>query len=209
MNKLDDYIVAHTEPEDELLHEIDRQTHLQTLFPNMLSGHLQGKVLTMLSFMIKPLNILEIGTFTAYSSICLARGLCEGGKLYTIEVDDEMEPMARNFIERSGLQSSIEMLIGDARQLIPNLHNEFDLVFIDGDKTQYIDYYNIVFDKVKKGGYIIADNVLWYGKVVEQIENNDTYTKGILAFNDFVHNDIRVENVIFPIRDGLMVMRKK
>lgn len=208
-NKLDKYIEDHTEPEDELLFELNRQTNLNILRPRMLSGHVQGKLLTMFSNMIKPVNILELGTYTGYSAICLAKGLQEGGELHTIDVDDEIEDFTRSYIERSGLSDRIKYYIGSALEVIPTIDVMFDLVFIDADKSEYLDYYKLVFDKVNPGGYILADNVLWSGKVVEELDSRDFATKAILEFNDYVHNDSRVENVLLPIRDGLMILRKK
>lgn len=208
-NKLDKYIEDHTEPEDELLFELNRQTNLNILRPRMLSGHVQGKLLTMFSNMIKPVNILELGTYTGYSAICLAKGLQEGGELHTIDVDDEIEDFTRSYIERSGLSDKIKYYIGSALEVIPTIDVMFDLVFIDADKSEYLDYYKLVFDKVNPGGYILADNVLWSGKVVEELDSRDFATKAILEFNDYVHNDSRVENVLLPIRDGLMILRKK
>jgi predicted O-methyltransferase YrrM len=188
--------------------ELERQTHLKILRPQMVSGTLQGKILEMLSCMIKPGNILELGTFTGYSALCLAKGLQPNGKLITIDINDELEAFAQSFFNRSPYGHQIDFRIGDAREIIPTLKETFDLVFIDADKRQYPEYYSLVFDKIKPGGFLIADDVLWYGKVNEKIHDNDTYTKGLLAFNDMVQNDKRVENVIFPVRDGLMVVRK-
>ena len=206
---LNEYTLAHTEAEDPVLSELNRETYLKILRPRMLSGHLQGKVLEQISKMIKPKTILEIGTYTGYSAICLAKGLAENGILYTIEINDELENFILKYFKKSCLSDKIKLHIGDAKEIIQTIDNQLDLVFIDADKPQYIDYYNLVLNKVKKGGYIIADNVLWNGKVIEKLDKNDTQTKGILDFNTFVHNDKRVENVIFPVRDGLMILRKK
>lgn len=203
------YIMAHSSPADKLLQELERETYLKILRPQMVSGALQGKVLQMISSMINPEAILELGTFTGYSALCLATGLKPNGKIITIDINDELESFAQSYFDRSPLGSKIEFLIGDARQLVPGLSGPFDLVFIDADKRQYPDYYQLVFDKVKPGGFIVADDVLWYGKVQEQVQENDHYTKGLLQFNQMVQDDDRVENVIFPIRDGLMVVRKK
>ncbi|MGD9993864.1 MAG: O-methyltransferase [Salinivirgaceae bacterium] len=205
---VNDYILQHTSTPSDLLLELERQTHLKILRPQMVSGTLQGKILEMLSCMIKPRNILELGTFTGYSAICLAKGLQPNGKLITIDINDELEAFAQSFFNRSPYSHQIDFRIGDAREIIPTLKETFDLVFIDADKRQYPEYYSLVFDIIKPGGYLIADDVLWYGKVNEKINDNDTYTKGLLAFNDMVQNDKRVENVIFPVRDGLMVVRK-
>jgi predicted O-methyltransferase YrrM len=205
---VNDYILQHTSTPSDLLLELERQTHLKILRPQMVSGTLQGKILEMLSCMIKPGNILELGTFTGYSALCLAKGLQPEGKLITIDMNDELEVFARSFFNRSPYGNKIDFRIGDAREIIPSLKETFDLVFIDADKRQYPEYYQMVFDKIKPGGYLIADDVLWYGKVNEKIQDNDTYTKGLLAFNNMVQKDNRVENVIFPVRDGLMVVRK-
>ncbi len=206
---LDTYILDHCDTEDPILHELNRETHLKVLMPRMLSGHLQGKMLEMISKMIRPSHILELGTYTGYSAICLAKGLIDNGLLHTIEINDELESMARSYFKKSGFSDQIVLHIGDSMAIVPRLSPSFDLVFIDADKRQYLDYYQLVFDRVRSGGYIIADNILWDGKVVEPLKPNDAYTKGILTFNDFVKNDSRVEKVIFPVRDGLMVIRKK
>ncbi len=207
--KIEEYILAHTQREDDILKELDRQTNLKILRPRMLSGHLQGEILKMISYMIKPQNILEIGTFTGYSAICLAKGLGEDGKLFTIDINDEIADFAKSFFDKVSMKDKIFFYIGDALKIIPKIDENFDLVFIDADKREYLDYYNLIFDKVNKGGFIIADNVLWDGKVVEKVNKNDKQTLGLLKFNDFIQNDDRVENVMFPIRDGLMVIRKK
>ncbi|MCK5822858.1 MAG: O-methyltransferase [Bacteroidales bacterium] len=207
--KIEKYIIAHTEPEDELLKELDRMTNLKILRPRMLSGHLQGEILKMISYMIKPKKILEIGTFTGYSAICLAKGLNQNGKLYTIDKNDEIADFTKSIFEKFQLNDKIFFCVGDAMNIIPEIDEKFDLVFIDADKREYLDYYKLIFDKVNKGGFIIADNVLWDGKVIEKVDKNDKQTQGLLAFNDFIQNDNRVENVMFPIRDGLMIMRKK
>lgn len=206
---LEQYILNYIEPEDEVLRELDRETHLKVLGARMLSGHLQGQVLTMLSKMIKPARILEVGTFTGYSAICLAKGLKEGGRLFTIEADDELEDFAAAFFEKAGLRDTIVQLTGKALEIIPSLNEPFDLVFLDADKREYVDYYNLVIDKIQGGGYIIADNTLWNGKVVEPVNPRDEQTQGILAFNELVKNDPAVEKVILPLRDGMTIIRKK
>lgn len=208
-DKIDDYVVAHTSKESNLLYDLNRQTHLNVLQPRMLSGHLQGRVLSMLSRMIQPKSILEIGTYTGYSALCLAEGLHEEGKLITIDVNYELEDMVRTYIDKAGLTDKINFRIGEALEIIPTLNEQFDIVFIDADKPNYINYYHAIFDKVKSGGYIIADNVLWSGKVVEPYEKLDKDTQVIVDYNKLVLEDERVENVLFPIRDGLMVARKK
>jgi len=206
---IDNYILAHTSPENDVLNELNRQTHLKVLNPRMLSGHLQGKVLEMISCMIHPEKILEIGTYTGYSAICLAKGLKANGCVHTIELDDELGSIINEFVIKSGCGKKIILHIGDALEIVPVLNETFDLVFIDGDKRQYLNYYQVVFEKVKSGGFILADNVLWDSKVVQPLQSNDLQTKSILEFNQFVQQDERVENVIFPFRDGIMVIRKK
>jgi predicted O-methyltransferase YrrM len=205
---LEQYILNHTSPEDDFLKELDRETHLKVLRSRMLSGHLQGQILSMISCMVKPRYILEIGTFTGYSALCLAKGLAENGQLHTIEIDDELESIARKYFEKSGMGNKIVQHIGDARQVISSLQHTFDLVFIDADKREYCDYYKLVFDRISVGGFLLADNILWNGKVVDPNEINDEQTRGILDFNNLVHNDIRVKNVILPVRDGIMLIQK-
>lgn len=207
--ELDNYVVAHSEQEPTLLYDLNRQTHLKVLQPRMLSGHYQGRVLSMLSKMIQPKRVLEIGTYTGYSALCFAEGLQSGGKITTIDVNHLLEEMVCDYIDKAELKDTIEYTIGDAMEIIPELDEVFDLVFIDADKTNYVNYYKLVIDKVPSGGYIIADNVLWSGKVLKPIEALDEDTKVLVEFNALVQADDRVENVLFPIRDGLMVIRKK
>jgi predicted O-methyltransferase YrrM len=206
--RLEQYILDHTSPEDPILAELNRETWVQTVHPQMLAGHLQGKILEMISYMIQPKRILEIGTFTGYSSICLAKGLAADGRLITIEKDDEITGFADKYISRSGLTDSITLMTGDAREIIPGLADVFNLVYLDADKDEYLEYYELVFSKVTKGGYILADNVLWGGKVIREPENGDHFTGGILAFNEHIRQDKRVEQLMLPIRDGIMLMRK-
>jgi len=206
---LDQYVTAHTSPEPEALHQLNRETHIKVLQPRMLSGHLQGRVLSMLSHMIKPKQVLEVGTYTGYSAICLAEGLAEGGRVHTIDVNEELEPMVSKYLALTGNSERVTMHIGAALDVIPTLEGPFDLVFLDADKHNYLRYYEAVFAKVPIGGYIIADNVLWSGKVtVEEEIQKDPDTAGLVAFNAHVLGDQRVENVLFPIRDGLMIARK-
>lgn len=207
-DSVNEYILEHTSQPDDLLLELERKTHLKILRPQMVSGTLQGKVLEMLSCMIRPEKILELGTFTGYSALCLAKGLKPNGKLITIDINDELEEFAQSFFDRSKYKNQIQFMIGDAIDIIEDLPDDFDLIFIDADKRQYPKYYDLVINKVKPGGFIIADDVLWYGKINDNVSENDLYTKGLLDFNTIVKNDPRVENVIFPIRDGLMVLRK-
>lgn len=206
---LEQYVEQHSTPESDLLKRLDRETHAKILMPRMVSGHIQGRFLSMISHMIKPLTVLEIGTFTGYSAICLAEGLPPEGKLITIDVNEEIESFARSFIEKSDKGKQIEQRIGNALEIIPELEMQFDLVFIDADKINYQNYYDLVFDKVKQGGYILADNVLWSGKVFKDIPKMDKDTKALMDFNDMVQNDDRVENVMLPVRDGLLLIRKK
>jgi len=207
--KLEEYVCAHSEKEPKLLYELNRETHINVLQPRMLSGHFQGRVLSMISHMVQPKNVLEIGTYTGYSALCFAEGLAEGGKIITIDKNEELEELVQTYIEKAGLSNSISCVIGDAMGIIPTLKEEFDMVFIDADKSNYINYYNLVFDKVRKGGYILIDNVLWSGKVLESAEENDIDTKTLIKLNDLIHNDDRVQEVLLPIRDGLMLVRKK
>jgi len=205
---LDQYIAGHISPEEDYLWELDRETNLKTIRSRMLSGHLQGQLLSMISCMIKPRCILEIGTFTGYSALCLAKGLAVGGKLHTIEIDDEVELIAQKYFQQSGMADRIIQHIGDARTIIPSIHQLFDLVFIDADKREYCDYYKLVFDRIPVGGFLLADNVLWDGKVVDPDAQGEEQTRGILAFNDLVQNDPRVKNVILTVRDGIMLIQK-
>lgn len=207
-NKLEQYLLEHTTPEDPVLEDLYRKTHIRFVNPNMVSGHLQGKLLEFISLMINAENILEIGTFTGYSAICLAKGLRPGGKLITIEINDELTSFSHSYFCKAGVESSITQLIGKAQDIIPGLNQMFDLVFIDGDKREYIEYYRIIIDKVKKGGFIVADNVLWGGKVLEN-DAKDSQAKGIIDFNEMIKNEKNIENVTLPVRDGLMLIRKK
>ncbi|PIF06057.1 MAG: methyltransferase [Draconibacterium sp.] len=208
-NAFENYILRHIGEEDKLLEDLNRETNLKVIGARMISGHLQGKVLTMLSKMINPSRILEIGTFTGYSAICLAKGLAPDGELITIEINDELEEMAANYFEKAGLKGKIKQLSGPALQLIPRLSGYFDLVFIDADKREYAAYYNLIFNKLNSGGYIIADNTLWNGKVLEELAKKDEQTRGIRTFNDVIANDNRIEKVILPLRDGMTIIRKK
>jgi predicted O-methyltransferase YrrM len=204
---LDQYVCDHTAQEGELLRKINRETHLEVLQPRMLSGHFQGRVLSMFSKMIKPNRILEIGTYTGYSALCLAEGLTDEGKLVTIDVNEELENRVRGYFDSSEFSQKITYLVGDAIKLIPTINEKWDIVFIDADKLNYLNYYHLVFSSVKVGGYIIADNVLWSGKVADSTKQ-DRETNVLREYNDFVHNDQRVEEVLMPIRDGLMIARK-
>ncbi|MDG1147721.1 MAG: O-methyltransferase [Crocinitomicaceae bacterium] len=207
--KLDDYVCAHSEDEPVLLYDLNRDTHLNVLRPRMLSGHFQGRVLSMLSHMIQPKNVLEIGTYTGYSALCFAEGLADGGKITTIDKNEELEDLVNEYVAKSEFKDQIKCVIGDAMDLIPSMKEVFDLVFIDADKSNYINYYNMAMTKLSPGGYIIIDNVLWSGKVLEDVEPNDEDTQVLVDLNRIVHEDSRVQEVLFPIRDGLLVIRKK
>lgn len=205
---LENYIQQHTSAESIVLRELDRQTQADVLMPRMLSGHVQGRFLSFLSKMLSPRFILEIGTFTGYSAICLAEGLTDDGELHTIDINEELEDLVSSYIEKAGLQDKIIQHIGNALDIINTLDVIFDLVFIDADKVNYLNYYKLVLPKVRKGGIIIADNVLWSGKVVEDGKTSKD-TRAILDFNDAVQQDESVENVMVSIRDGLLLIRKK
>ena len=211
MDKLDQYIEAMSSPQTELLHELERETYLRVINPRMISGHIQGKLLEMLVRMLRPRRILEIGTFTGYSAISMAMGLEEGALIDTFEVDDELEMIAADFFERSGVGDKIRQHIGSALDLAPQLGEKYDLVFIDGDKREYRAYYDMLFehDMVHSNSFILADNILWYGKVVEEVARKDKQTQEIIAFNEHVRNDSRVESVILPLRDGINLIRVK
>ena len=206
---IDQYICQHIEPEGDYLKALYRDTHLKLLYPRMASGHLQGRMLKMFVKMIRPHRVLEIGTYSGYSALCLAEGLPEDGMLYTFEINDEQEDFTRPWLEGSEYANKIKLYIGDALQLVPQLGITFDLAFIDGDKRKYVDYYEMTLAHLSEGGYMIADNTLWDGHVLEQPRNTDAQTIGIKAFNDLVAKDERVEKVILPLRDGLTIIRKK
>ncbi|MFR9649894.1 MAG: O-methyltransferase [Rikenellaceae bacterium] len=210
-NKLDRYAQAHTSPREALLDEVDRVTNQQVVQPRMLSGHLQGKLLEMITRMIRPKRVLEIGTFTGYSALSIAAGLDEGAELHTIEVDDELEMIAYSLFDKSPYRDKIHHHIGSALDITPELGGTFEMVFMDGDKREYPAYYNMLLDGglVGSNSYIIADNILWSGKVVEPLAKGDRHTAALLEFNSMVLSDHRVENVILPIRDGLNIIRVK
>ncbi|MDF1575461.1 MAG: O-methyltransferase [Bacteroidales bacterium] len=205
---LDQYLVEHSSPEDPVLKELARHTYLKEVHPRMLSGHILGSYLSMFSNMIAPTRILEIGTYTGYSAICLARGLRPGGKVITIEVNDELRSTALHFFKKANLLEQIQLINGDALKVIPEIEGPFDLVFIDAHKDHYPDYYPLVFEKLRPGGYILADNVLWGGKVLGASERDHT-TSTIDRFNKMITADARVENLLLPVRDGIMVIKKK
>lgn len=203
------YILEHSDPEPEVLRELTRATHLSVLRPRMLSGPLQGGILRMFCRMLRARRVLEIGTYTGYAAIAMAMGMEEDGRVYTIEKEDELEVLQRTFFKKSGVGDRIFLHIGDACEIIPTLAEEFDLVFIDADKRQYCDYYRLVFDKVRPGGLIVADDVLWDGKVLGDSLPADAQTQGIVAFNELVRNDDRVEKLMLPVRHGMMLIGKK
>ena len=205
---IEQYLLSHIVEESPLMARLYRETQLKMVNGRMCSGHLQGSLLTLLSKLISPSRILEIGTYTGYSALCLVNGLSEGGILHTIEINDELESLAASFFEESGMRDRIIQHIGDAEAIIPELNEKFDLVFIDADKRKYLSQYNLLFSKVTLGGVIIADNTLWAGKVVRQVARNDDQTISIMQFNDFVKNDPRVEPYMIPIRDGMTILRK-
>ena len=202
------YCEAHTTVESDLLYRLNRETHLKILRPRMLSGQLQGRFLSMISKMIKPVNILEIGTYTGYSALCLAEGLQPNGALHTIEIDEELEAIITKYFNLSEHKEKLHLHIGNALELIPALNKTWDLVFMDAEKSEYLQYYEMVLPYVKEGGFILVDNVLWSGKVIEEVQESDFETKAIMEFNDFVQNDPRVENVLLPMRDGLLMIEK-
>jgi len=206
--KIEKYILDHTKEEDSLLAELNRETYLKVIQPRMISGHLQGKFLEMISCMINPKAILEIGTYTGYSAICLAKGLSVDGILHTIEINPEFNIFSEKYFERSGLKYKIQQHTGSALDIIPQMDEVLDLVFIDADKENYLNYYKLVFDKVKTGGFILADNALWDGKVIKNQNQQDKETKGIDEFNKHIQEDKRVENMLLPLRDGIMMVRK-
>ncbi len=206
---INDYAEKYSTQESANLKKLNRETHANVLMPRMLSGHLQGRILSMISCMIRPKHILEIGTYTGYSALCLAEGLTDDGKISTIDINDELTPMVRKYVQESGLSSKFEILTGNALTIIPTLHGPFDLVFIDADKSNYSNYYDLVFEKIKTGGFIIADNVLWSGKVIEESEKMDKDTLAIHSFNQKINSDQRITKVILPVRDGLTLMQKR
>jgi predicted O-methyltransferase YrrM len=207
--RLDQYILEHIDPESDYLKKLYRQTHLKLLYPRMASGHLQGRLLKMFVKMIDPTYILEIGTYSGYSGLCLAEGLKPGGQLYTIEINDEQEDFTRPWFENSPYKDQIHFLIGNALDIVPTLNVTFDMAFVDGDKRLYKEYYEMVLQHIRPGGYMLADNTLWDGHVIEEPTPKDAQTKGIMAFNDYLAKDTRVEKVILPLRDGLTIIRKK
>jgi caffeoyl-CoA O-methyltransferase len=205
--ELEDYIENHSEKEPDLLAALNKETYQKILLPRMLSGHFQGRVLSMLSKLIRPVNILEIGTFTGYAALCLCEGMQENGQLHTIDIKEELETIQRKYFDKSPWGSQIFQHLGEAIDIIPTLEIKFDLVFIDADKENYLNYFEMILPKMNKGGIILSDNVLWSGKVLEPLQKNDISTKVLLEYNELLKNDPRIETVLLPIRDGLTVSR--
>ena len=207
--KLDDYIVRHSESEPELLQQLTRETYQKILQPIMLSGPYQGRVLSMISKLLGPKTILELGTFTGYATLCLAEGLQKDGEIHTIDVNEELVDFQRKYFDKSDYGQLIHQYLGSAIDIIPTLDKTFDLVFIDADKPNYVNYFHLVIEKLNPGGIILSDNVLWHGKVIEPLNEKDESTKTLLEFNALLKNDHRIETVLLPIRDGLTISRKK
>ena len=207
--KIEEYALKYCDSESDLLKELNRQTHLNIMQPRMLSGHLQGRILSSYSKVIKPNSILEIGTYTGYSALCLAEGLTSNGVLHTIDLNEEIASFTQNFFSKSEFNKKIKFHIGNALDIIPNIDLKWDLVFIDADKENYSNYFDLVIEQVKTGGWIIADNVLWSGKVLETTDKNDLETQSLKNFNKKVKSDSRVSNLLLPVRDGMMIMVKK
>ncbi|WP_333599408.1 O-methyltransferase [Flavobacterium sp.] len=205
--KLDTYVTEHSENEPELLAELNKETHQKILQPRMLSGHFQGRVLSMLSKIIHPTSILEIGTYTGYATLCLAEGLAQNGTIDTLDIEEELVDFQRKYFDRSPWGNQINQHLGDALEIIPTLNKKYDLVFIDADKENYINYFHLIVPMMNKGGIILSDNVLWSGKVVEELKAGDLATKILLEYNQLLKEDARVETVLLPIRDGLTVSR--
>ena len=207
-NKIEDYIRKNSSKEPEILKDLNKETYLKVLNPRMLSGHIQGRFLSIITKLIKPKKILEIGTYTGYSAICMAEGLIENGIIHTIDINEELISIQNKYFAKSKCDNSIIQHVGDARNIIKSINEKFDLVFLDADKENYIEYYELVIEKVRKGGLIIADNVLWTGKVVEPEKDDDELTQYLIDFNKMINEDDRVENIILPLRDGLNIILK-
>lgn len=206
---LDQYVVSHSQSEPKVLKDLSKETWQKVLNPRMLSGAFQGRVLSMISKIVRPKKVLEIGTYTGYSAICLAEGLPPEGVIYTIDKNEELEDLQNKYFEKSGFRDQIQQLTGNALEIIPSLNHTFDLVFIDADKSNYPHYFRLVIDKMKPGGIILSDNVLWSGKVLEKLDPKDEDTKALLTYNKLLNQDTRIETVLLPIRDGLTVSRVK
>jgi len=206
--KLDDYVVAHSQDEPELLQQLTRETYQKILQPIMLSGPYQGRVLSMISKLIRPKSVLELGTFTGYATLCLAEGLHPEGQIHTIDVNEELEDFQRKYFNKSDYGKQIHQYLGSAMDILTDMNKTFDLVFIDADKPNYVNYFHLIIDKLNPGGIILSDNVLWHGKVVEPLNDKDVSTKAVLDFNTLLKEDPRIETVLLPIRDGLTISRK-
>jgi predicted O-methyltransferase YrrM len=206
---IDNYVVGHSQQEPKILQELTRETWQKVLNPRMLSGAFQGRVLSMISKLVQPKNILEIGTYTGYSALCLAEGLAKDGQIFTIDKNEELAELQKKYFEKSVYRNQIKTFLGNALEIIPSMDQKFDLVFIDADKLNYANYFHLVIDKMNKGGIILSDNVLWSGKVVEKLDPKDKDTKALLAYNLLLNTDERVETVLLPIRDGLTISRVK
>ncbi|WP_299048184.1 O-methyltransferase [uncultured Polaribacter sp.] len=204
---IDNYVVRHSQQEPKILQELSKETWQKVLNPRMLSGAFQGRILSMISKLVQPKTVLEIGTYTGYSALCFAEGLQPEGKIITIDKNEELATLQNKYFEKSGYRNQIEQFVGDATQIIPKLNTTFDLVFIDADKSNYINYFHLIIDKINPGGIILSDNVLWSGKVVEKLDSKDTDTKVLLEYNNLLNADNRIETVLLPIRDGLTVSR--
>jgi len=206
---IDKYVVDHSQKEPELLQQLNKETWQKVLNPRMLSGSFQGRVLAMISKLIQPKNILEIGTFTGYSALCLAEGMHRSGILFTIDKNEELESFSRNFFDKSPYKKQIKQIVGNALEIIPTINEKFDLVFIDADKSNYSNYFNLIIDKMNSGGVILSDNVLWSGKIVEKLDPKDVDTNALIIYNKLLNDDDRIETVMLPIRDGLTISRVK
>mgnify|MGYP005990046473 CR=1 FL=1 len=207
--KIDEYVVQHTQKEPHILKELSKETWQKVLNPRMLSGAFQGRILSMISKLIQPKSVLEIGTYTGYSALCIAEGLHPKGIIYTIDKNEELESLQNKYFKKAGFQNQIQQYVGNALEIIPTLNNTFDLVFIDADKSNYINYFHLIIDKMNSGGIILSDNVLWSGKVIEELDEKDIDTKVLLAYNTLLNSDDRLETVLLPIRDGLTISRVK
>ncbi|WP_417290269.1 O-methyltransferase [Corallibacter sp.] len=207
-DELDNYVVAHSENEPELLQQLTRETYQKILQPRMLSGHYQGRVLSIISKLINPKNILEIGTYTGYSALCLAEGMQRDGELHTIDINEELVDFQRSYFDKSDYGHQIHQHLGSALDIIPELDKTFDLVFIDADKPNYVNYFHVIIDKLNTGGVILSDNVLWSGKILDKVKKDDTSTQTLLDYNKLLKEDTRIETVLLPIRDGLTISRK-
>lgn len=206
---IDQYVVKHSQQEPMLLQQLNKETWQKVLNPRMLSGAFQGRILSMISKLIQPKNILEIGTYTGYSALCLAEGMQKSGLLLTIDKNEELESFSRKYFDKSDYKNQIKQMVGNALEIIPTINMKFDLVFIDADKSNYVNYFNLIIDKMNSGGVILSDNVLWSGKIVEKIDPKDLDTNALLFYNNLLNNDNRIETVLLPIRDGLTISRVK